>query len=609
MTDASTPDVDVVVVGAGFGGLCAAIMLREAGIDNFVVLEKAAEVGGTWRENTYPGAACDVMSLMYSFSFAPNPDWTRGYARQPEILDYLKRVSDRFDLRRSIRFGAEVVSEVFDDDNDLWTVTTANGATITARAVISGTGPLHIPNVPAIAGADSFRGPVFHSAQWDHSVDMTGKRVAVIGTGASAVQFVPRLAEQAAHLDVFQRTPAWVLPKLDRPITRAERAAYRGVPGLRKLARAGIYFSHEAVIGAFLEPRYMPMVRAIARAQLRRQVSDPQLRARLTPDYEVGCKRMVIDNKYYPALQRSNVSLVTDGIAEITADGIRTVDRQVHPVDVIVYGTGFKVTDKWRDQTLIGRDGLSVQQIWQRGSEAYLGVAAHGLPNYFTLLGPNSGVGNQSIVFMLEAQTRYVVAVLRAMFDRETTRVEVKSHVQQQFNRDLQRSSEGTVWTSGGCSSWYLDEEGTNRAIWPASTLSYWRRKPHLADFEYSRCEDREEDDAYHGPAVLIDEDGSEISVEAHLLALYQPVDNAVHWYGRISPSQALAEFHQITNQPVLLRITGNDAAPASLVDTDPWGGAHIRGSGMSPYPLDFDDELAALLDVGHESTGRSHDA
>ncbi|MGV0737789.1 FAD-dependent oxidoreductase [Mycobacterium syngnathidarum] len=594
------PTYDVVVIGAGFAGLCAAITLRRNGIDNFVILEKGDDVGGTWRENTYPGAACDVMSHMYSFSFAPKTDWTRGYARQPEILDYLRDVTESHDLRRSIRFGVEVVSEVFDDDGDQWTVTSESGEVFTARVVIAGTGPLHIPNIPALLGADRFAGSTFHSARWDHSLDLAGKRVAVIGTGASAVQFIPRVAERAAHVDVFQRTPSWVLPKLDRQILGLEQTACRAIPGLRRLMRAGIYFSHEALIGVFLKPKYMPIVRSVAKAHLRRQVRDPWLRAQLTPDYEIGCKRIVMDNQFYPALQRANVSLVTKPIEAVTSSGIRTADGVDHGVDVIVYGTGFKVADKYVDQTIVGSGGTTVQQLWRNGPQAYLGMATHGLPNYFMLMGPNTGVGNQSIVFMIEAQARYIAAILRAMRDYTSTRVEVKSHVQQQFNRNLQRASHGTVWTSGGCRSWYLDDDGVNRAIWPGSTLSYWRttRAINLADFEFTRPEDRENDDAYHGPAQLIDETGEEIEVQAHLIAHYEPLDNAVHWSGRLEPSADLIRLHHRLNQPVRLRVPGGDTVPAMLIDNDPWGGSQIGGQGASPYPMYDEADVAAAFDA-----------
>ncbi|GAA1028488.1 MULTISPECIES: NAD(P)-binding domain-containing protein [Amycolatopsis] len=591
---------EVLVIGTGFGGLCAAVKLREAGIDNFVVLEKADDVGGTWRENTYPGAACDVMSLMYSFSFAPNPHWTRGYAQQPEILGYLRGVADAYDLRRSIVFGAEVVSQIFDDDTDTWTVRTASRGTFTARSIISGTGPLHIPSVPDLPGVERFAGTAFHSSQWDHEFDFAGKRVAVIGTGASAVQFIPEVAKQAGHLSVFQRTPNWCLPKFDRSIGLAERTAYRAIPGLRRLVRAGIYFSHEAATAAFLNPKYMPILRRVAQWHLDRQVPDPALRAKLRPDYEMGCKRTVMDNGYFPALQRDNVDLVTEPIREVAEDGVITADGSRHPVDAIVYGTGFKVTDAAADLVLTGRNGRTIQDLWADGPEGYLGVAAHGLPNYFTLVGPNTGVGNQSIVFIIEAQVRYIVQLLAAMNRREHTRVEVKAHVQAQFNRQLQRKSEGTVWTAGGCSSWYLDANGVNRAIWPETTLAYWKRTrtANLGDFEFSRLGDREEDEDYSGPAELIAQDGTRHPVQIHVQATYEPVENTIRWYGRVAPSPRLTELHVRNNLPVQLRIEDNEPVDGLLVDVDPWGGSRIHGRGAYPYPPPMDAELDLLFSL-----------
>ncbi|MEU3011620.1 NAD(P)-binding domain-containing protein [Nocardia asteroides] len=600
MSDAIDQLFDVVVIGAGFGGLCAAAKLREAGIDNFVVLEKADEVGGTWRENTYPGAACDVMSLMYSYSFAPNPAWTRGYARQPEILDYLRTFADDRDLRRSIVFGADVVSQRFDDDTDTWTLRTARGDTFVSRTVIAGTGPLHIPSIPELPGLERFAGTTFHSSQWDHDFDLTGKRVAVIGTGASAVQFVPEVARRAGHLAVFQRTPNWVLPKLDRSITGLERAAYLAVPGLRRLVRAGIYFSHEAATAAFLDPKYMPIMRRIAQWHLERQVPDPRLRARLQPHYEMGCKRIVMDNGYYPALGRDNVDLVTESIREVTEDAIITDDGVRHQVDAIIYGTGFKVTDKAQDMDLVARDKRTIQQLWADGPEAYLGIAANGVPNYFLLVGPNTGVGNQSIVFIIEAQVRYIVQLLVALRDRECTRVEPKAHVQAQFNRELQRKSAGTVWTAGGCRSWYLDDKGVNRAIWPDTTLAYWRRTrtANLSDFEFTRISDREEDEDYAGPAVLIDAEGGRHEVRVHVLAVYEPVENTIRWYGRVAPSPELRALHVRNNLPIQLQIGDNEPVDGVLVDADPWGGSRIHGRGAYPYPPVLDAELAELFAV-----------
>lgn len=590
---------EVLVIGSGFAGLGAAIKLAEAGIDDYAVLEKASDIGGTWRENTYPGAACDVMSLMYSFSFAPNPNWTRGYACQPEILDYLRRVTDDYRLRPKIRFDTEVISSAFDDDQDIWTVTARSGERFTARVVIDATGPLHIPKIPELPGAQAFSGAQFHSSQWDHGVDLTGKTVAVIGTGASGAQLIPAIAERAAAVTVFQRTPHWVLPRPDRPITAAERAAYRVVPGLRAAVRAGIYFSHEAITGAFLNPRYMPMVRAVAKAHLRRQVRDPQLRATLTPDYEIGCKRMIMSNDYYPALQRDNVSVVTAGIGEIAGDAIHTVDGGEHRAEVIVYATGFAVTDKVRYLHVTGRGGRDLAQTWADGPEAYLGVAVHGFPNYFALMGPNTGVGNQSVVFMIEAQVRYIIACIRGMADRSVTRVEVKSHVQAQFNRDLQRDSEGTVWTAGGCDSWYLDRNGANRVIWPASTLSYWRRtrRPDLADFDYGTAGD-DESDGYRGPATLIGDDGTEVAVQAQLIGSYEPLAGAVRWLGRVEPSDGVTALRHSAKQPARLRIGDGEPAEVQSLVANPWGDWHITGLGTFPYPHPMQAELELLESV-----------
>lgn len=591
-----SPQYQVLVIGTGFAGLGAAIKLAEAGIDDYVVLEKAADVGGTWRENTYPGAACDVMSLMYSFSFAPNPNWTRGYACQPEILDYLRRVADDYRLRPKIRFDTEVISSAFDDDQDIWTVTARSGEQFTARVVIDATGPLHIPKIPEVPGAQAFSGAQFHSSQWDHDVDVTGKTVAVIGTGASAAQLIPAIAERAAAVTVFQRTPHWVLPRPDRPITGAERAAYRLIPGLRRAIRAGIYLSHEAVIGAFLRPRYMPVVRAAARAHLRRQVRDPRLRAILTPDYEIGCKRMIMSNDYYPALQRDNVSVVTAPIGEVTDDAVHTADGGRHRAEVIVYATGFAVTDKAKYLQVTGRGGRGLAQAWADGPEAYLGMAVHGFPNYFTIMGPNTGVGNQSVVFVIEAQLRYIITCIKALAQRSATRVEVKSHVQEQFNRELQRDSEGTVWTAGGCDSWYLDGGGVNRAIWPASTLSYWRRtrRPDLADFDYGSAGDGGSDD-YRGAATLIGNDGAEIEVQVALSGSYEPLAGAVRWLGRVACADGSTALRHSAKQPARLRIGDCEPAEVQSLVANPWGNWHITGLGTFPYPHPLQVELALL--------------
>ncbi|MFX0578907.1 NAD(P)-binding domain-containing protein [Nocardia nepalensis] len=582
---------DVAIIGAGFSGLCAAIKLTEAGITDFVILEKADRVGGTWRDNDYPGAACDVMAQLYSFSFAPNTEWTQGYPGQAEILAYLERIVDRFDLASHLRFGTEVLDQRFDDDQDEWQLTSGAGTMWRARAVIAATGPLHLPKTPMLPGAESFAGSQFHSSRWDHTIDLAGKSVAVIGTGASAVQIVPAIADRAGSVTVYQRTPHWVLPRLQRPITAAERAVYRVLPGTRGLVRGLIYASHEAMIGAFLNPKLMGALRRVARWHLRKQVADPLLRAKLEPDYQIGCKRILISSDYYRALQRANVSVVTEPIADVVADGIRTGGGSVHAADVIVYATGFLTTEKIAGEHLYGRGGVPIQQLWRDGVQAYYGVAAHGLPNYFLTVGPNSGLGNQSVVFVIETQIELIVRCLRTMAAGGYSRVEVKSHIQAEFNTVLQRKSVGTVWTAGGCDSWYLDAAGVNRAIWPGSTLSYRHqvRRVDMRDFDFSRDDERDDNEVYSGSAVLIDADGGETAVETRILAKYEPVANTIKWHGRVLPGPSLAHLHTQLNQPIRLQIAGRDPVDGVLVDADPWGGAQVVGWGRSPYPIDVE--------------------
>jgi cation diffusion facilitator CzcD-associated flavoprotein CzcO len=568
----------VVVIGAGFGGLCAGIKLREAGVTDFVILEKADDVGGTWRENTYPGAGCDVMSLMYSLSFAPGR-WTRMYAKQAERLDYLKRTAQTRRLREHLRFGREVISSVFDEQTDTWTLRTRNGETYCARVVIAAPGPLHVPSIPDFPGRDDFRGVSFHSAQWDHDFDPAGKRIAVIGTGASAAQFIPQLAKTAASLSVFQRTPHWVIPKLDRPITDAEHWLFRHVPGVQKAYRYGIYWSHEAAIPGFMHPRLMPALQAIASAHLRRQVPDPRLRAMLTPNYTIGCKRIVVASDYYPVLQRPNVQLVTAGIERITESGIRTADGD-YPVDAIVYGTGFAISDRMAHERLVGRGGLSIQQAWRDGMEAYLGVAVHGFPNYFLIMGPNSGGGHQSIVFVIEAQMRYIIECLKLMNRTGSTRIEVRRSSQQRFNERIHAKLAGTVWNSGGCHSWYLDAAGRNRAAWPGSSVSYWRRmrRPVPSAFDLSSRGGLDEH-VYDGPAALTVA-GERHAVRVRLTGHVDPIDGRYHWQGTVFDAPAGVK------SGVLLGVDGRTAR-ARITEQTPWGSYSIAGVGAPPYPQD----------------------
>ncbi|GII53399.1 4-hydroxyacetophenone monooxygenase [Planotetraspora thailandica] len=470
------PSPAITIIGSGFAGLCMAIKLKEAGWHDFVIVEKAADLGGTWRDNTYPGCACDVPSPLYSFSFDLNPGWSRMFSPGEEIWDYLRDCVARYGLAPHLRFGTEVSSLEYDDARQVWLVSTADGESFETNAVVCGIGALHIPSFPEISGRERFTGAAFHSAQWDHSVDLTGKRVAVVGTGASAVQFVPVVAEQAARLHVFQRTPAWIQPKPDAPISEGMRRAMR-IPGAARAVRNSVYWLLEArALGFAVDPALMKAQRRVVERHLARQVADPELRAKLTPDYTVGCKRILLSSDYYPALARDNVELVTDAITGVTERGIVDATGREREVDVIVYGTGFKVVDAVRDQQIVGRNGLTIQDAWKDGPEAYLGVSASGFPNFFLLMGPNTGLGHTSVVFMIEAQVRYVIECLRLLSRSGARALDVREEAQRAYNDRLQSRLGRLVWSRGGCTSWYLDERGINRATWPGFTFEYWVR-------------------------------------------------------------------------------------------------------------------------------------
>ncbi|MFI6644536.1 flavin-containing monooxygenase [Streptomyces sp. NPDC050504] len=479
---------DVLIVGTGLAGLGMAMKLLAAGHSDFVVLEKADGVGGTWRENTYPGCACDVASVMYSYSFAPNRAWSRMYAAQPEILDYIKRVTKEHDLDSHIRFNTEAVSYEFDEETDRWSVRTASGREYRARIVVLAHGSLHQPSVPDLPGMSRFEGKLFHSAQWDHSVDLKGKRVAVVGTGSSAAQFIPEIAGTAAHVDVFQRSAHWVLPKADRPLSSFEHKMFRALPFTQRLYRLAAYWTHEVPVLAFLNPRFLGLLETAALRMLEKQVPDPVLRAKLTPDYKIGCKRILLTNDYYPALQRPDVDLVTSPIAEFTESGIKSADGDLHEADVVILGTGFSTENRCASEHIVGRGGITIQEAWREGMTAHLGTTVAGFPNMFMLMGPNSGGGAQSILFVIEAQLHYVVECLRLMRARRATRMEVRADVQRAFNARLHDKLGRSVWNTGGCHSWFLDSTGSNRQSWPGTGTSYWRatRRPDPQAFVLS---------------------------------------------------------------------------------------------------------------------------
>ncbi len=474
------PDVTVAIIGSGFGGIGMAARLNRAGITDVVLLERAADLGGTWRDNSYPGAACDVPSHLYSFSFAPNPGWTRSFSPQPEILAYLRHVADGEGITAKIRFGAEVTAAGWEAAPRHWRVETTAG-TLTARFLISAAGPLSDPMIPGIPGLDTFAGTVFHSATWDHGYDLTGRNVAVIGTGASAIQFVPQIQPVVSQLTVFQRTPPWIIPRHDRRLSRPEHWLFRHAPVTQQIARAGIYWGREAYALGFVEnPEIMRKAAALALRHLRRQVTDPELRARLTPSYRMGCKRILISNDYYPALTQPNVSLVTDTIREIRDKSVLTSDGTTHDADVIIFGTGFHVTDFPAAQRIFGADGVSLARRWsaEPGQTAFRGTTTAGFPNLFVLTGPNTGLGHTSQVFMIEAQIRYVIGALAHARRHGIDRIEVRPAAQAAYDRAVQRKMRRTVWVTGGCASWYLDARGRNVALWPDFTWKYaWQTR------------------------------------------------------------------------------------------------------------------------------------
>jgi cation diffusion facilitator CzcD-associated flavoprotein CzcO len=475
----------VVIIGTGFSGIAAGVMLERAGIHSFTILEKADDIGGTWRENTYPGAACDVPSHLYSFSFEPKPDWSHAFSPQQEIQEYLRHCIARYGLGRHIRFGAEVTGAEFDAATGVWTVRIAGQDPMRARAVILGNGALSIPSYPEIPGLSEFRGALFHSARWDHGYDMAGKTVGVIGTWASAIQFVPEIAPATERLHVFQRTPPWIVPKPDRPMRAREKRLFRAVPFLRWLHRALIYWTLELrAVGFVVDPRLMRFAEKLARQHLADAVPDPVLRRRLTPSYTIGCKRILLSNDYYQTLLRPNVELVTDGIERVTPDGIRTRDGRERKLDAIVCGTGFTANDYLAPLRVVGRDGRNLNDAIHENGESYLGITVSGFPNLFLLMGPNTGLGHNSMIFMIEAQARYAVRAIRALRDRGLAYLDVVPAVQRRFSARLQARLQRSVWSSG-CQSWYL-KDGRNGTIWPGFTFAYWwqTRRLRLADYQ-----------------------------------------------------------------------------------------------------------------------------
>jgi cation diffusion facilitator CzcD-associated flavoprotein CzcO len=478
---------EVLIIGAGFSGLGVAALLDRAGFRSFRILEAALDLGGTWRDNTYPGCACDIPSPLYSFSFAQKPDWSTLFASQAEILAYLHDVAHRRGLIDRIRFGAKVEHAEWEPAQARWTVTTAAGERYHARFLVSAVGPLHHPVYPDLPGIESFRGVAFHSARWDHDVDLSGKRVAVIGTGASAIQFVPAIVDRVAALTVFQRTPPWVVPKLDRPFDARHRRLARWCPPYRWHVRSRLFWIHENRAAGFLgDPTAMTQTKALAQRMLHRQVPDPVLREKLTPDYEIGCKRLLISSDWYPTLSRPNVDVRTGEVREVRSDVVVGADGVAVPADVLIYGTGFDAHHNTTRMTITGRNAVALVDAWRAGNQAYLGTTVSGFPNMFVMTGPNTGLGHNSQIFMIEAQARYVVDCLRGLRRLGGDWLEIRADIQDTFNDWLQDRMATTVWQSGGCRSWYQDpRSGRNTILWPDTSTGFRRRTRNIRMSDY----------------------------------------------------------------------------------------------------------------------------
>ena len=472
--------LEVLIVGSGFAGLCLALQMQQAG-RRWRLLEQAPVLGGTWRDNHYPGAACDIPSNLYSLSFMPNPDWTHLFPPQAEIEAYMNRCADQGGIRASMQFNARVVRAEWEDAAACWNVTLADGTTFRARTLALATGGLSRPQMPQIEGLELFRGSVFHSARWRHDVALGGKRVGVIGTGASGIQIVPSIAPACATLTLFQRTPAWIIPRTDVKVSEATRATYRRHPWRQRLDRSLTYLRLEWRVFAFTRAQgLLRQAQGLVLRHLAARIPDPVLRARLTPDYTLGCKRILLSDDFYPALKRPNVTLVNQGVVRATPGGVVTADGREHALDVLIAATGFQVAGAGAPFDVIGRGGRSLNEVWAGGPQAYLGTVVAGFPNLFVMTGPNTGLGHNSMVYMIESQAAFVLRALQAL--EQVRAFDVRASVQASYNDGLQRRLARSVWNAGGCRSWYLAADGSNRVLWPDFTFRFRRR---LAQFDW----------------------------------------------------------------------------------------------------------------------------
>jgi cation diffusion facilitator CzcD-associated flavoprotein CzcO len=471
-------------VGSGFGGLGMAIRLKQEGMEDFVIFERAQEVGGVWRDNSYPGCACDVQSHLYSFSFAPNPKWTRSFSPQGEIHAYLRDCADRFGIRPYIRFGHSVGEARWDEARQRWNIETSAGL-YTADVLVAAVGGLSEPSVPALPGLERFQGKVMHSARWDHGYALDGRKVGVIGTGASAIQFIPAIQPKVGQLKVFQRTPPWIMPRNDKPIPESARRFLETMPGAQRFVRGSIYALRELLALAFMNPKVAKLAQRRARKYLEESVPDPVLRAKLTPNYTLGCKRILISDDYLPALTKPNVEVITEGIREVREHSVVTRDGAEHAVDTLIFGTGFKVTDMPFAHQVRGRDGRTLMESWAGTMQAHLGTTVHGFPNFFMLQGPNTGLGHTSVIIMMESQIEHVLGALRYLEGRSLAAVEPTREAQTEFVQQVDAQMSGTVWMQGGCVSWYQDATGRIPTLWPGFTFTFSHRVERFEPSEY----------------------------------------------------------------------------------------------------------------------------
>lgn len=478
-------EFEIAIIGTGFAGIGMGIKLLQAGITDFVILEKANDIGGTWRDNTYPGAACDVSSHLYSFSFEPNPNWSRMFSGQKEIYTYLKHCANKYNLQSHIRYEHEVTGGSFNEQTGKWSINITDKEPIKAHYWINGMGPLNRPSFPTIAGMETFKGDAFHSSNWDHSVDIKDKKVAVIGTGASSIQITPSIAPNVEQLYVYQRTPAWIMPKPDRDMSGFEKKLFKVLPFMQNLYRWRIYWVNEltAYILAY-KPKYTSIIKSLALRHMKKRVKDEQLREKLTPNYMVGCKRILLSNDYYPAFTRPNVKLITEGIEQITENSIITKDGTETQVDAIIYCTGFMAAEFPAYFKVKGLNGQTLDQEWKEAPEAYLGTTVSGFPNMYFIIGPNTGLGHTSMIFMIESQIAYIMDALKKARQSNYKYMNVKKDLQDEYNKTLQSRLVGTAWDSG-CVSWYKTKAGKNTSIWPGFTFEFRKKTKKVNDADY----------------------------------------------------------------------------------------------------------------------------